>query len=170
METDASRSLKTTMRIGITCYPTYGGSGVVATELGIELAARGHDVHFISYAPPIRLNPTTRTSISMKWRSPPIRCSTTRRIRWRWRPKCRKWPNPSRSICCTCTTPFRIPSAPCWRARWPRRGACRSSPRCTARTSPWSATTAAICPSPTSPSSRATASPPSRNYLRERRP
>ncbi len=45
------------MRIGITCYPTYGGSGVVATELGIELAARGHDIHFISYAPPIRLNP-----------------------------------------------------------------------------------------------------------------
>jgi N-acetyl-alpha-D-glucosaminyl L-malate synthase BshA len=43
------------MRIGITCYPTYGGSGVVATELGIELAARGHEIHFISYAPPIRL-------------------------------------------------------------------------------------------------------------------
>src|ERR1700741_2008211 len=45
------------MRIGITCYPTYGGSGVFATELGQELAARGHDVHFISYAPPIRMNP-----------------------------------------------------------------------------------------------------------------
>jgi len=44
------------MRIGITCYPTYGGSGVVATELGIELAARGHEIHFISYAMPIRLN------------------------------------------------------------------------------------------------------------------
>ena len=44
------------MKIGITCYPTYGGSGVVATELGLELAARGYDVHFISYAPPIRLN------------------------------------------------------------------------------------------------------------------
>src|SRR5574337_1459122 len=44
------------MNIGITCYPTYGGSGVVATELGMELAARGHKVHFISYAPPIRLN------------------------------------------------------------------------------------------------------------------
>jgi L-malate glycosyltransferase len=43
------------MKIGITCYPTYGGSGVVATELGIELAARGHEIHFISYAPPIRL-------------------------------------------------------------------------------------------------------------------
>src|SRR6516225_3040995 len=45
-----------TMRIGITCYPTDGGSGVVATELGMELAARGHDVHFITYAPPIRIN------------------------------------------------------------------------------------------------------------------
>src|SRR5512132_504445 len=43
------------MRIGITCYPTYGGSGVVATELGIELARRGHQVHFISYSQPIRL-------------------------------------------------------------------------------------------------------------------
>ncbi len=43
------------MRIGITCYPTYGGSGVVATELGIELAQRGHEVHFISYSQPFRL-------------------------------------------------------------------------------------------------------------------
>ncbi len=44
------------MKIGILCYPTYGGSGVVATELGIELAARGHQVHFISYNMPMRLN------------------------------------------------------------------------------------------------------------------
>jgi len=44
------------MKIGITCYPTYGGSGVVATELGMELAERGHEIHFISYAQPIRLN------------------------------------------------------------------------------------------------------------------
>ena len=43
------------MKVGITCYPTYGGSGIVATELGMELAARGHDVHFITYANPIRL-------------------------------------------------------------------------------------------------------------------
>lgn len=43
------------MRIGITCYPTYGGSGIVATELGLELALRGHEIHFISYAHPIRL-------------------------------------------------------------------------------------------------------------------
>ncbi len=43
------------MKIGITCYPTYGGSGVVATELGLELAARGHEIHFISYAMPVRM-------------------------------------------------------------------------------------------------------------------
>jgi N-acetyl-alpha-D-glucosaminyl L-malate synthase BshA len=44
------------MKIGITCYPTYGGSGVMATELGKELALRGHQVHFISYALPFRLS------------------------------------------------------------------------------------------------------------------
>lgn len=44
------------MKIGITCYPTYGGSGVLATELGKALAAQGHEVHFISYALPHRLN------------------------------------------------------------------------------------------------------------------
>jgi len=43
-------------KIGITCYPTYGGSGVVATELGIELAARGHQVHFITSSMPFRLS------------------------------------------------------------------------------------------------------------------
>ena len=44
------------MKIGITCYPTFGGSGVVATELGIALAERGDEVHFISYALPSRLD------------------------------------------------------------------------------------------------------------------
>lgn len=44
------------MKIGITCYPTYGGSGIVATELGKKLAQLGHEVHFISYALPYRLN------------------------------------------------------------------------------------------------------------------
>ncbi len=43
------------MRIGITCYPTYGGSGAIATELGLALARRGHEVHFITYASPFRL-------------------------------------------------------------------------------------------------------------------
>ncbi len=43
------------MRIGICCYPTYGGSGAVATELGLSLAGLGHEVHFLSYARPARL-------------------------------------------------------------------------------------------------------------------
>lgn len=43
------------MKIGITCYPTYGGSGAVATELGLKLAERGHEIHFVSYAQPFRL-------------------------------------------------------------------------------------------------------------------
>jgi N-acetyl-alpha-D-glucosaminyl L-malate synthase BshA len=43
------------VKIGITCYPTYGGSGAVATELGMALAARGHEVHFITYQQPFRL-------------------------------------------------------------------------------------------------------------------
>jgi N-acetyl-alpha-D-glucosaminyl L-malate synthase BshA len=43
------------VKIGITCYPTYGGSGAVATELGIALASRGHEVHFITYSQPFRL-------------------------------------------------------------------------------------------------------------------
>jgi N-acetyl-alpha-D-glucosaminyl L-malate synthase BshA len=43
------------VKIGITCYPTYGGSGIVATELGKELADRGHEIHFISYSLPMRL-------------------------------------------------------------------------------------------------------------------
>jgi L-malate glycosyltransferase len=44
------------MRIGITCYPTYGGSGAVATELGLDLARRGHEVHFITYDAPFRMH------------------------------------------------------------------------------------------------------------------
>jgi L-malate glycosyltransferase len=43
------------MKVGITCYPTYGGSGAVATELGIALAHRGHEVHFVTYKQPFRL-------------------------------------------------------------------------------------------------------------------
>lgn len=45
------------MKIGIVCYPTYGGSGVLATELGLGLARKGHQVHFITYRQPARLNP-----------------------------------------------------------------------------------------------------------------
>ncbi|MFN0177260.1 MAG: N-acetyl-alpha-D-glucosaminyl L-malate synthase BshA [Gemmatimonadales bacterium] len=47
------------LKIGITCYPTYGGSGALATELGLELGRRGHEVHFITYAMPFRLREYT---------------------------------------------------------------------------------------------------------------
>lgn len=43
------------MKIGILCYPTYGGSGVVATELGLAMARRGCQVHFVNHLPPVRL-------------------------------------------------------------------------------------------------------------------
>jgi len=51
----ARRNGTTRVRIGITCYPTYGGSGAVATELGMALARRGHEIHFITYQQPFRL-------------------------------------------------------------------------------------------------------------------
>ena len=50
-----SESPTSGLRVGIVCYPTFGGSGVVATELGKALAARGHEVHFITYNQPVRL-------------------------------------------------------------------------------------------------------------------
>src|SRR5258708_21254923 len=43
------------LKIGITCYPSVGGSGILASELGEELARRGHEIHFISYEPPFRM-------------------------------------------------------------------------------------------------------------------
>lgn len=43
------------MKIGIVCYPTHGGSGVVASELAIAMAKKGHEMHIVSYAPPFRL-------------------------------------------------------------------------------------------------------------------
>ena len=47
------------MKIAIVCYPTFGGSGVVATELGLALARRGHDIHFVTYSQPVRLDQLT---------------------------------------------------------------------------------------------------------------
>jgi len=44
------------MKIAVVCYPTFGGSGVVATELGIAMAKKGHEVHFITYSQPVRLD------------------------------------------------------------------------------------------------------------------
>ena len=55
------------MNIGITCYPSYGGSGVVGAELGLELAKRGHSIHFVSYAPPMRLGDGERMRERIKF-------------------------------------------------------------------------------------------------------
>jgi hypothetical protein len=44
------------IKIGITCFPLIGGSGILATALGTELAARGHEIHFFSHAKPVRLD------------------------------------------------------------------------------------------------------------------
>jgi L-malate glycosyltransferase len=55
LSSDGGTTHEDGVKIGITCYPTYGGSGAVATELGIALAARGHEVHFITYQQPFRL-------------------------------------------------------------------------------------------------------------------
>lgn len=58
------------MNIGIVCYPTYGGSGVVATELGKSLAQRGHTIHFITYNRPIRLDVFSENILYHEVRTP----------------------------------------------------------------------------------------------------
>ena len=105
------------MNIGITVYPTYGGSGIVGSELGRELAQRGHNVHFISSTAADAPDGTQRARAFSRSRDDELtRFSSISRMIWRWR---RKW-RPSRgrknSICCTFITRFRIPSARFWRA------------------------------------------------------
>ena len=77
------------MNIGITCYPTVGGSGAVAAELGKQLARRGHAVHFVSYRLPFRLDDFQREHpLPRGRRLDATACSSTRRTTWRWR---RRW-------------------------------------------------------------------------------
>ena len=52
--------MKKVLKIGVVCYPTFGGSGIVATELGKALAERGHEVHFITYSKPVRMDLFTK--------------------------------------------------------------------------------------------------------------
>ena len=54
------------MKIGIVCYPTFGGSGVVATELGIELSKKGYEIHFITYNQPVKLELLSNRFIIMR--------------------------------------------------------------------------------------------------------
>ena len=153
------------MRIGITCYPTYGGSGVVATELGIELAALGHEVHFISYSQPFRLNgrddgifyhevPVSNYPL---FEFPPYDLALASRMAEVAEYYSLDLLHVHYAIPHSVSRAARAADA-CRHAA----AACPSSPRFTAPTSRSSASTAAICPSPATPSRKATASPASR--------
>ena len=83
------------VKIGITCYPTYGGSGAMATELGIALAHRGHEIHFITYRSRSACRPSCRASSSTKWTSAATRCSSIRRTIWRSRCACTRSCSPT---------------------------------------------------------------------------
>ena len=70
------------MKIGIVCYPTFGGSGVVATELGKALADRGHQVHFVTYNQPARLDLFSEICFTTRYRYQITRCLIFRLMNW----------------------------------------------------------------------------------------
>ena len=148
------------MKIGITCYPTYGGSGAVATELGLELARRGHEVHFITYDSPVPPPRIRRADLLPSGRDPDGPLSAVRPLplharagvqaarggaAGRARPPARPLRHPARH--------HRVPRPRDARAA---SGRSRSSPRCTAPTSRWWARSRASTRSPSSRSSRPT--------------
>src|ERR1044072_4906531 len=103
------------MNIGITVYPTYGGSVLVGSELGKELAERGHTVHFIASALPTRLtqlNERVRFHEVEMMSYPLFEHQPTRS---RWRPRWRRWLRKRISTCSTSTMRFHIQSVPSWR-------------------------------------------------------
>ncbi|KPD00807.1 hypothetical protein LR69_00889 [Geobacillus sp. BCO2] len=122
------------LKIGIVCYPTVGGSGVVATELGKLLAERGHEIHFISSSMPFRLNKVYGNiyyhEVSVNQYSvfqyPPYDLALASKIA--------EVAKRERSMCFMPITPFLMPSVRCWRGKW--SASCRSSRRCTVRISP----------------------------------
>ncbi len=159
------------MKIGITCYPTYGGSGVVATELGIELAARGHEIHFITYSaalPPHRPRANIHfhevaVSNYPLFEHPPYDLALATRMA----------EVAELYSLDLLHVHYAIPhsvSAYLAQQMLPTRGnqPARSSPRCTAPTSRSSGSTAPTCPSPASASRSPTASPPSPPTSRDR--
>ena len=109
------------MKIGITCYPTYGGSGAVATELGIALAQRGHEIHFITYQQPFRLPVVPAAHLLPRGGRRPVSAVRVSAVRPRARgPHARGRAARTGSTCCTCTTPSRTRRARGSRARCSR--------------------------------------------------
>ena len=114
------------MKIGITCYPTHGGSGVVATELGMELAKRGHEVHFISYALPFRLKQFQENVVFHEvqmlayplFQYPPYTLALAAKLA--------EVATRTISMSCTPITPSRTRCAPTWRVRSRARAGSRS--------------------------------------------
>ena len=159
------------MRIGITCYPTYGGSGIVATELGLELANRGHEVHFISYANPIRLDPgiprihyhEVEVSQYPLFYYPPYCLALASRMA----EVAERYELDLLHV--HYAIPHSISALLAQQMLKAERG-CRSSRRCTARTSRWSGRTVRTSRSRSSPSSGRTASPRSASTCRSERP
>ena len=152
------------MRIGITCYPTYGGSGVVATELGLELAQRGHEIHFISYSQPIRLTEPqpnihyheVEVSRYPLFEYPPYDLALATRMAEVAEIYDLDLLHVHYAIPHSVSAMLARQMLGCdHRAS---AGGCPLSPPCTAPTSRWSAPIPRICRSPASPSSRATAS------------
>jgi hypothetical protein len=141
-----------TLKIGITGYPVYGGSGVVATELGLELALRGHEIHFITYAQPFRLSGFVENVYYHEVEVPSTPSSSTRPTPWRWPSRCRTWWSGGTWTSSTSTTPCPTPRPPgSPRSSWKGEAAQKWSPPSTAPTSPWSGVTRPTTPSPASP-------------------
>jgi hypothetical protein len=112
------------MRIGIVCYPTFGGSGVLATELGKALADKGHQVHFITYQQPVRLNEFNANIFYHEVR-------VTTYPLFDYPPMRPRYPAPwstsssiTSSTCCMSTMPSPTPRPPTWPKRsWRPRAA-----------------------------------------------
>ena len=103
------------LKIGITCYPSLGGSGVVATELGKLLARKGIKSILLPTACRFRLGQFRKTFSTMKLKSATITSSNIRRTTCLWRAKWRKWPRCSIWTCCMSITRCRMPFALFWR-------------------------------------------------------
>ena len=86
------------MKIGISCYPTFGGSGIVATELAMALAAGGDQVHVLSYALPSRLTFINANLFFHEVVVPHYPLFEFPRTPWPWRPRSSKWPGTKGSI------------------------------------------------------------------------